>query len=426
VLKYSVDDRPPFMELILLGLQWLAIVIPIIVVIGRIVSKVGLAEPIDQVQFMQKTALVIGVTMCLQILVGHRLPLVAGPATVLVVGLAASQGFSQDVVFTAMMLGGALLAVSAAIGLFAHVRRLFTPRVVSVILLLIAFTLAPSILGLVETPGQPPLPRITFAVAMTFAMFLVSRYLKGIWKTTLILWSIFGGTAVCAFLFPGSIELASPPPRGALFLTGLTTHFAFEPGILLSFLVCYLGLSINDLGSIESVGELVRADFLGQRVTRGIALSGIAGVVSGFLGVVGPVNYSLSPGVIMATGCASRFTLLPTALLIFCLAFSAKAFAIIAAVPSLVIGSVFLYLMVYQIAAGLTMLVEEVGGFQIEDGLVVGLPLLLGTVIAFMPPTTAVSLPVLSRPLAGNGFLIGVVSVLVMEHVLFRRRRTGS
>lgn len=429
-ITYNVDERPPFLDLLLLGLQWTAIVIPIIVIIGRIVGVVQADQPADQILFMQKTAFLIAVTIAGQILLGHRLPLVAGPATVLVVGVTASQGFSRSAIYTSIMVGGLVLTAAAATGLFAYIRKLFTPRVVAVILLLIAFTLAPAIIGLIADPGlrAPTLPRAGFAAVMTLLMFFAGRHLKGVWKSTLIFWSIMVGTCVCAFLFPGSVELrhSSSAPIFFSFWTHMTTGLSFDPGVLFSFLVCYLGLSINDLGSIESVGELIKASTLDRRVNRGITVSGLANILAGFMGVVGPVNYSLSPGVIMATGCASRFTLLPTALLMAGLACSSKAFAFIGAVPSLVVGSVFLYLSSYQIAAGLAMAAEEAGRFELEDGLVMGLPLLLGTIVAFMPTAAVTSFPPLLRPIAGNGFLVGVIAVLVLEHVIFRHQRRDS
>jgi xanthine/uracil permease len=380
-----------------------------------------LDQPVDQILFMQKSAFLVAITMCAQILLGHRLPLVAGPASVLVVGLTASRGFSESVVYTSTMMGGLILFAIACTGLFAHVRKLFTPRVVAVILLLIGFTLAPSIIGLVAEPGRETLPRAAFAMIMTLLMFVAGRYFKGIWKSTLILWSMVVGTAACAVLFPGSIRIGPASAPILSVFAHMTTHLSFAPGVLFSFLVCFLGLSINDLGSIESVGELIKAPRLDQRLTRGITISGLANILGGFLGIAGPVNYSLSPGVIMATGCASRFTLLPTAFIMACLAFSAKAFALIGAVPSLVVGSVFLYLMSFQIASGLVMASEDAGAFQMEDGLVMGLPLLLGTIVAFMPAALVESFSPLIRPIAGNGFVVGVVAVLVLDHLIFPR-----
>jgi xanthine/uracil permease len=422
-LRYGVDERPPFLESLLFGLQWLVIVIPIVVVIGRVVGAVHLDQPIDQILFMQKTAFLIAITIAAQILLGHRLPLVAGPSTALVVGLTASQGFSQNAVYTSMMVGGFVLAAASVSGLFAHIRKLFTPRVVSVILLLIAFTLTPTIVNLVAAPGPGAFPRFAFAMLLTFLMFVANRYLGAFWKSTLVLWALIAGTGACLLLFPGSLEIRQTGSAPAFsFFTHMTTNLSFEPGVLLSFLVCYIGLSINDLGSIESVGELIKSTHLDQRLGRGITVTGLSNILAGFLGVVGPVNYSLSPGVIAATGCASRFTLLPTAFLMAGLACWTAVFASIGAVPSLVVGSVFLYLMTYQVAAGLLMAAEQTKKLDLEDGLVTGLPVLLGTVVSFMPPASVASFAPLLRPIVGNGFLVGVVAVLVLEHAVFRKK----
>ena len=92
---------------------------------------------------MEKTAFLIAMTIGSQVLLGHRLPLVAGPATVLVVGVIASLGFSRSAVYTSIMVGGLVLAAAAATGIFGHVRRLFTPRVVALILLLSRSPLPP-------------------------------------------------------------------------------------------------------------------------------------------------------------------------------------------------------------------------------------------------------------------------------------------
>ena len=424
-VAYGLDERPPLPELFLLGLQWMAIVIPFVIIIGRIVGEVQADDAAARILFMQKTAFLVAATIGIQVLLGHRLPLVAGPSTVLVVGVIASQGFPRESVYTSMMVGGLALAATAGTGVFAYVRRLFTPRVIALILLLIAFTLLPTVLRLIGDPGfpAPVLPRAAFVLVMTLLMFLAARHLRGVWNSTLILWSIVAGTCVCALLFPGSLtsEISGPAPIFSSFFRHMTIAPSFEPGVLFSFLVCFLGLSMNDLGSIESVGELIKPANLDQRLNRGIVVSGLANILGGFLGVVGPVNYSLSPGVIAATGCASRFALLPMVLLMACLAFSSRAVALIGTVPSIVVASVFLYLSAYQIGAGLAVAVEESGRFQVEDGLVIGLPLLLGTITAFMPAEWVATFPPLLRPIAGNGFLVGVVTVLVMEHVVFRR-----
>ena len=79
--KYGLDDRPVWGELLLFGLQWLAISIPSIIIIGKVVAVLqgGSADPIV---YLQKLFLVIGLVLLVQIFC-HQLPLVVGPATVL-------------------------------------------------------------------------------------------------------------------------------------------------------------------------------------------------------------------------------------------------------------------------------------------------------------------------------------------------------
>ena len=126
--RAPVDERPPLPELFLLGLQWTAIIIPIVIIIGRIVGEAQSDQLAQTVLFMRKTAFLIALTMGGQVLLGHRLPLVAGPASVLVVGVIASLGFSRTAINTSMMVGGLLLAIAAMTGLFPYPPALYTPR----------------------------------------------------------------------------------------------------------------------------------------------------------------------------------------------------------------------------------------------------------------------------------------------------------
>jgi len=57
---------------------------------------------------------------------------------------------------------------------------------------------------------------------------------------------------------------------------------------------------------------------------------------------------------------------------------------------------------------------------EIEGCLVVGMPLILAIIIAFLPFPVIQSFPALLRPVAGNSFVVGVISVLFLEHVLFK------
>jgi xanthine/uracil permease len=101
-------------------------------------------------------------------------------------------------------------------------------------------------------------------------------------------------------------------------------------------------------------------------------------------------------------------------------AFSPAAIAVMEAVPSVVVGSAMLYILCAQMAAGIMVLTEGEGTGGLGGGLVVGIPLLVAGVVAFLPAGIVETYPPVIRPVAGNSFVMGVLAVLFLEHVLFR------
>ena len=416
----GIDDRPGPASLFTFGLQWLAVSVPAILIIGKVVAGLygGPAIP-----YLQKLFLLTALVLLAQIYFGHKLPLVVGPATVLLIGILASLDAGFGAINASILIGGLFLAGLAATGLFRHLKALFTPRVIVVVLMLIAFTLAPTILNLITDGGGvvPATQTFLFGIAFALALFTANGLLKGIWKSTLALWAIILGTLAYVILF-GGISPPSPDIPLLEFPGGLLAPLALpDAGVLAAFLICFLALAVNDLGSIQSVGGLLAADTMGERTSRGITVTGLGSAVAGLTGVIGPVNFSLSPGVIAATGCASRFALVPAGIALTLMAASPLAIGYLGSIPGPVIGVVLAYVMVAQIAAGL-MLGQESGAVRtFDEGLIIGIPLLLGTVVAFLPAAIAAGFPATLRPLIANGFVVGIVAVLLLEHLVYRR-----
>ncbi|HBB18019.1 MAG TPA: xanthine permease [Syntrophus sp. (in: bacteria)] len=425
--EYELDQRPTLLKSFLFGMQWAAIAISLIIILGKVAGSMHFREPEDLIVYLQKMFFLTGATLFCQVLWGHRLPIICGPATVLLIGIIASQSFEINVIYSSIMVGGLIIALFAVSGIFSYLQRLFTKRVVATVLMLIAFTLAPTILKLVTDlkSGVEPLSNLSFAISLVFVMFLLNRFLAGVWKSTLIIWAMILGSVTYLLLFPGA-ETRSIFAQTDLFsgfFSRLTFRLSFEPGVLISFIFCFLALSINDLGSIQSMITLLDLKETGKRITRGITVTGLANIAAGFFGVLGTVNFSLSPGVIASTGCASRFALIPASAIIGLLAFFPAAIGIIAYVPSVVIGCVLIYILSSQIAAGLVVAFQGEGKdrFDINGGLAIGLPVLLGTVVAFLPGTVIDTFPLALKPILGNGFVVGVAAALALEHVIFKR-----
>ena len=419
-LKYGIDDKPGFLEMLLYGAQWWVVSVPFIIIMGSVIAKLHHADLAEQTLYVQKLFVISGVAGIVQVLFGHRLPLVIGPSAILVVGFLASTSSSAEAIYTSLIVGGALIAALGASGALRVIHKVFTPRVVTVVLMLLAFTMVPVVIGLVSKGTDHLFGNVLFALGLFFALFIAGRLTKGIVKSTVILWGIILGSIAYLLIFPDHAALQSASSGGGdLFLMGLD----FEPGVLIAFLFCFMALLVNELGSVESVSFALKADNVEGRTRRGVVFTGLANMASGGLGVIGPVDYSLSVGIIASTRCASRFPLIITGLMLIACAFSPQAIAVLVAIPAPVMGALLLFIMTSQLSSGFMLLV---GGKCVEDfdsGVVVGAPLMIALLISGAP-AHVLELSGILRPVFGNGFVMGVITVLLLEHVVFRKRKT--
>ena len=419
--KYSLNDRPRAVAMVMYALQWLLIAVPIVLT-SAFVARMQYDTLAEQTLYTQKLFAVMGLTMIVQSLWGHRLPLVAGPAAVLLVGVMAAMDASPAVIYTSMAVGGGVVALLAATGWIRKIQPLFTPRISIVMMALIAFTIVPVFLRLIFADANHYVLSFAMAVVLSIAMAVANNCLRGMWKSVMVLLALIVGTAVyCAVAGLPSLEGATAVSEGAIFLAP-----KFDVGVIVAFLICYVALLINELGSVQSVAAYVEADDVPKRSTRGVAMTGVMNVVAGLLGVLGPVDYTLSPGVIAATGCASRYPLVLTGVgLVICALFP-QLVAVLAAIPSPVMGVVLLYLMAAQVAASFQMSGAATAAKDFNGALTIGLPIMLSLVISFMPAEVTAIIPSFLRPILGNGFVMGVIVVLLLEHVIFRPRRNSN
>jgi xanthine/uracil permease len=426
-LKYKLEDTPGWEENLLYGLQWLAVSLPAVIIIGKVLGAMN-GSLMMEIFYMQKVFIVTGAAILAQILWGHRLPLVIGPSTVLLIGILASQGSSPAASYSSIAICGIILSLMAVTGLFAYLQSLFTPRVVAVILLLVAFTITPTIVQLISNnEGASSARHLAFAFIYILVIFVGHRFLKGLLKSLLILLATIAGSLGYFLVNPAWASGTNAAQLGlvSFFTQNIGLELVIDPGVLTAFLFCFIGLSINDLGSIQAVGSFLQVDDMPRRITRGITTTGIANILAGFLGVIGPVNFSFSPGVIASTGCAARRSLIPAAIVLILLAFMPKVIFYLSHIPSVVIGTLLLYIMCTQVAAGLTTAFDalnNLGEPRFDNTLVISLPILAAVVVAFLPDSVTASFPVTLQPVLSNGFVIGIILAMLLEHVIFKKQ----
>ena len=412
--RYNIDDKPSIGAILLYGLQWLMICLPVVL------TSTFIAPEGEVVFFTQKLFAICGATIIVQVLLGHRLPLVAGPAAVLLMGViaAASQGHGASTIYPSMIIGGALVTLLAAVGAMKYIQKIFTPRIVAAIVILISFTMAKPIVGLIFADNAHAGLALVSAIVGVAIMAWANKILRGIWKSMVVILAMIFGSLFyyCATDFPKEFVSDTVVPQ--LFVS----EWHLDTGVIIAFLFCYIALLINQVGSVQSLGEFVAAPNMDKRQNRGLLITGIMNIVSGAAGVPGPVDYSLSPGVVASTSCASRYTMLPAAVAMILLALFPQAVAVLLTIPQPIMGIVLLYLMATQVAAGLEIMHSTKAVLSFQDGLILGLPIMLTVVLSFAPQEAMAAIPSLLRPIVGNGFVMGIIVVLLLEHFVLKTR----
>lgn len=413
--RYSLNDRPSFGAMFLYGLQWLMICIPVVL------TSTFVAPEGQMLFFTQKLFAIMGVTMIVNALWGHRMPLIAGPAAVLLMGVlaAATQGAGVQSIYPSMAVGGVLIALLAAFGLMKRVQSLFTPRIVVAIVVLISFTMVKPIVGMVFAEQEHQILAMIFALVLVVGMAVANNLLRGVWKSMVVIAAMILGSLFYYAVVGMPEQLVSDSAAPQLFVDGVE----IDAGVIIAFIFCYVALFINQVGSVQSLGEFVGAGDMEHRQKRGMIVQGVMNVVSGAMGVLGPVDYSLSPGVVASTGCASRYTVLPAAAFMILLAFFPDVVALLLTIPQPVMGVVLLYLMATQVAAGLHLIEGTSAVRSFKDGLVLAIPIMFTLILSFAPQSALATIPSLLRPIVGNGFVMGIIIILLLEHIFLKDKK---
>jgi xanthine/uracil permease len=322
-----------------------------------------------------------------------------------------------------LIAGSAMLIVLVLLGRLKKVVAYATPNVVGVILMLIAFSLLPHLTRIMTgVDGQHPYgDMVVFLASLALVVIMAgfSHWFKGFWKTIALLLGMGVGTA---FFF-----LLGPPEfhdlQKARWMSIPSEVIPSWPRIywpaVLAFACTYLAVTVNSLGSLHGIAKLTDQERLPGSIDRGILINGVAGICCGFMGIVGMVSYSMSPGVILATRVSSRYATACCGIILVLAALVPKLAALLSLIPAQVVGAALFVAMGAQVGAGLA--IVATGEMTGRDYFVVGLPVLLGTCVGFLPENLMVSLPVGARVIFGNGLVTGILLVLFLEHVVLRK-----
>lgn len=421
---YDLDDRLPLKYAAVYGFQWAFIMFPALIIAATLVVESFPGGEIDKIRFLRFTLLTSGCFTALQTLWGHRYPLLEGPATALMLAFVLLAPLGVEAIQGGMIIGGTLLILTVLSRQLDRVSRLFTPNVIGVILMLIALGLLRPLLGFMSgaAAGKSQGEGITFVISLILVLFIaaLTHRLKGFWKTVSILIGMIVGSIL--FFFLGRLEWQKIAAASWFSLSArwVPNAPAFQWAAAVAFACAYLAVMVNTLGSLQGIAAITDRERLTKAVPRGILVTGAAGIVCGFLGVVGTVSYSMSPGVILANRVASRYAVTLCGIILVFAAFLPKLAALISLVPGPVVGAALCVGLGGQVGVGIAALASQ--KITSRDYFVVGLPVILGTMVGFLPNDLFSRMPPSLQVFVANSLIIGIFLVLVLEHLLLRKK----
>jgi xanthine/uracil permease len=149
---------------------------------------------------------------------------------------------------------------------------------------------------------------------------------------------------------------------------------------------------------------------------RGMAITGLTGMLSGAAGGIGTIPFAISGGLISMTGERSKEAFHLGALLFVLIAIVTPLAALLSSIPEAIAGAILMIAMARVVVIGITDITRE--GISGLPTFAVGLGFLAGTGIIFMPPEFWNSLPSWAASLFSNGVIVGTLITILLEQLL--------
>ncbi len=324
-----------------------------------------------------------------------------------------------------MILGGTVLTILSITGSISFLRKLFNRNIIIVILILIALAfiphLIPDIAGASETHDT-----ISGWVNLIISAFIIiftvtcSQLFKGLWAGFSMLAGIVSGSIIYGVLGLLDLHFALEKTRFFSMPKPWTDpHPALNLVAMVSFAISYMAVLINIMGSVTGVASVISDAKLDSALKRCMLINGFSGIICGFLGIVGLVSYSISPGIIVLQRVASRYVLTICGLIIIIMGFLPKMTAFLTIIPPSVVSSVLCVALGSQIGAALKMIRDN--SFSHRDALVIGLSVMMGALVSAVPDSAFSDAPGHLKLILKNALIMGTLIALVFEHVIIKR-----
>ncbi|WP_321803985.1 uracil-xanthine permease family protein [Burkholderia sp. BCC1993] len=436
-LVYGPDDRPAPMVAFVAALQHLlAIIVPIVTPGLLICQALGVSSR-DTTLIVSMSLVISGIATFVQCKrfgpLGAGLLIVQGTSFNFVGPLIAGgslmvkQGTPVETVMAAIfgvVIAGSFVEMGVS-RILPFVKRLITPLVTGIVVLLIGLTLIK--VGLISMGGgYGAMANGTFASAQNLTLsclvlgtIILLNRVPIVWvRSTALVIALVIGYAAAAVL--GRLDFTGVH-QAALFQVPTPLHFGigFSWSLFAPMLIIYLVTSLEAIGDVTATSKISKEPVEGpvwmQRIKGGVLVNGANSLLAGMFNTFPSSVFAQNNGVIQITGVASRYVGIWIAGMLVVLGLFPVVAGALQAVPEPVLGGAAMVMFGAVAASGINIL----SGVQLDRRalLIIAVSLALGLGVSQVPDILN-SLPHALKNVLESGVATGGICALVMNWFL--------
>ncbi|MCQ4209606.1 nucleobase:cation symporter-2 family protein [Streptomyces longispororuber] len=420
-MTHPVDQVPPVRQLAAFGLQHVLAMYAGAVAVPLIVGGAMKLPPADLAYLITADLLVCGIATLIQCIgvwrFGIRLPIVQGCtfAAVSPMVLIGTTGGGLPAIYGAVIVAGLAMMLLAPV--FGRLLKFFPPLVTGTVILIIGLSLLPTA-GTwaaggsgAQDFGEPK--NLALAALVLVIVLGVQRFAPPALSRIAVLIGIVAGTAVAiptGFTDFGAVGDAN--------WVGISTpfHFGapeFHGAAIVSMLIVALVTMTETTGDFIAVGEMTERPVDRRALADGLRADGFSTVLGGVFNTFPYTAFAQNVGLVGMTKVRSRWVVAVAGGILVVLGLLPKLGAVIAAIPSPVLGGAGLVMFGTVAASGLRTLakVEFEGTSNLT---VVAVSVALG-VIPVGVPTIYDKFPDWFQTVMHSGISAGCLTAIVLN-----------
>ena len=379
--------------------------------------------------------------------VGVRLPIIQGVTTtavapIIAIGVASAHGGDPNsalpTIYGAVIASGLFTFFAAPY--FAALVRFFPPVVTGTVLLVMGTTLlsvsasdfvgyATAASSAASAKGVVPLQptSLLYAFGTLAAIVLAQRFLRGFLATIAVLIGLVGGTAVAAIL--GHLDPKDIDAFKSAGSFAATTPFyfgtpAFAAGAIVSMVIVMAVTMVETTGDVFATGEIVGKRIRKADISAAIRADGLSTLLGGVMNSFPYTCFAQNVGLVRITRVKSRWVAAGAGVIMMVLGLLPKAGAIVAMIPSPVLGGASLAMFANVAWVGM----QTIAKADMRDNrnaVIVTTSLGLAMLVTFKP-FIAESMPSWARIFFASGMTAGAIAAIALNVLFFHVGRGGG